>query len=160
MSPDDDGRSPLRHGVTIRSRVNWFGEAVYARDVFAGIEDRRTLSTGATFTTRMRRGQTLSVESSVGYTAERRFDEDLRFATGSAALAYAWTMRPGTTLTEDLAFIADFEEASNWRTTRLLSLKATQAIDYRRTPVLGFGPTDLRTAVALVVSFQRRPLPP
>jgi putative salt-induced outer membrane protein YdiY len=160
----------LRHGVRIRSRVNWFGEGLYARDVFAGIEDRRTLSTGAAFTTPMPRGQTLSVESSVGYTAERRLDEDLRFATGSAALAYTWTMRPGPTMTEDLAFIADFEEASNWRSTsvttisvtltRLLSLKATQAIDYRRTPVLGFGPTDLRTAAALVVSFQRRPPPP
>ena len=160
----------LRHGISLRSRVNLFGEGLYARDVFAGIEDRRTLSAGAAFTTPMPRGQTLSVESSVGYTAERRLDEDLRFATGSAALAYTWTMRPGTTLTEDLAFIADFEEASNWRSTsvttisvtltRLLSLKATQAIDYRRTPVLGFGPTDLRTAAALVVSFQRRPPPP
>ena len=162
--------SQLRHGVRIRSRVNWFGEALYARDVFAGIEDRRTLSTGAAFTTPMPIGQTLSVESSIGYTAERRLDEDLRFATGSGALAYTWTMRPGTTLTEDLAFIADFEQASNWRSTsvtaitvtltRLLSLKATQAVDYRRTPVPGFRRTDLRTAAALVVSLQRRPPAP
>jgi putative salt-induced outer membrane protein YdiY len=159
-----------RHGISLGKRVNLFGEALYARDVFAGIEDRRTLSTGATITTPMPRGQTLNVESSVGYTAERRLDEDLWFATGSAALAYTWTMRPGTTLTEDLAFIADFEEASNWRSasvttvtvtlTRLLSLKATQAVDYRRTPVPGFRRTDLRTAVALVVSLQRRPPTP
>ena len=159
-----------RHGVSLGARVNLFGEALYAQDVFAGIEDRRTLSTGVTITTPMPRGQTLSLESSVGYTAERRLDEDLRFATGSGALAYTWTMRPGTKLTEDLAFIADFEEASNWRSTslttitvtltRLLSLKATQAVDYRRTPVPGFRRTDLRTAVALVVSLQRRPPEP
>jgi putative salt-induced outer membrane protein YdiY len=159
-----------RHGVSFGPRVGLFAEALYARDIFAGIEDRRTLSTGATIATPMPRGQTLNLESSVGYTAERRLDEDLRFATGSAALAYTWTMRPGTTLTEDLAFIADFEQASNWRSTsvttitvtltRLLSLKATQAIDYRRTPVPGFRRTDLRTAAALVVSLQRRAPPP
>ena len=159
-----------RHGISFGPRVSIFGEALYARDIFAGIEDRRTLSTGATITTPMPLGHTLNVESSVGYTAERRLDEDLRFATGSAALAYTWTMRPGTRLTEDLAFIADFEQANNWRSTsvttisvtltRLLSLKATQAIDYRRTPVPGFRRTDLRTAAALVVSLQRRPPAP
>ena len=159
-----------RHGISVGSRANLFGEALYARDVFAGIEDRRTLSAGAAFTPPMPRGQTLSVESSVGYTAERRLDEDLRFATGSGALAYSWTMRPGTTLTEDVAFIADFEQANNWRSTsittvsvtltRLLSLKATQAIDYRRTPVPGFRRADFRTAAALVVLLQRRPPPP
>lgn len=156
-----------RHGFDVRGRINLFGEALYARDLFAGIRDRRTASGGAAFSTPMPRGQTLRLESSVGYTEERRLDEDLRFATASAAVDYAWTVRPGTTLTEAAAFIADLERGRNWRSTsittlsvtltRLLSLKATQAVDYRHTPVPGFRRTDLRTAVALVVSVQRRP---
>jgi putative salt-induced outer membrane protein YdiY len=75
---------------------------------------------------------------------------------------------PGTELREEAIFNADLESIKNWRTsntttlhvtlTRVLSLRASHAIEYRRTPVVGFGRSDMRTAVALVFSFARRPI--
>jgi hypothetical protein len=43
------------------------------------------------------------------------------------------------------------------RLTSVLSLRASQAIEYRHTPVPGFGRSDIRTAVALVLSTAPRP---
>jgi hypothetical protein len=74
---------------------------------------------------------------------------------------------PGTELHDDLAVMADLTAGRNWRTTnavtfqatltRLLSLKVSQAVEYRHVPVPGFGRLDTRTSAALVFTFRKIP---
>jgi hypothetical protein len=91
----------------------------------------------------------------------------LRFATAIGAVNYEWSIAPDTKLVEESAINADLQSGSNWRAsntltvnvtlTRILSLKASHAIEYRHVPVAGFGRSDHRGAIALVVSMEQRP---
>ena len=159
-----------RQGFQASTRFQVFGEALYARDVFAGIEGRTTATGGVAYIAPLVRPHSLTMEIGIGVTDERRVnDEDLRFATASASGHYAWTIAPGSQLTEDLVFTADLQSGSNWRQTsltavairlsRLLSFKAAHSFEYRNAPVAGFGRTDMRTSAALVFSMQKRPPP-
>lgn len=159
-------KTNLRHGIALPHRVELFGRGAYARDRFAGIEHRFGLDTGLAYTPALPRRHALTIEGSLGWTAERRRDASrLRFAALAATVAYRWTIAPGTELAETASLIADVESARNWRgtntlalavtLTRLLSLKASHAFEYRNLPVGGFGRMDTRTAAALVFTFER-----
>lgn len=157
-----------RHGFHVAERVDLFGEVSYARDRFAGINDRTVTSVGAAYRAALPRRHVLTGEGSIGFTVEHRLDAtNLRFATATGALQYEWTIVPGSELSQDMGLNADLEVAGNWRgasltalrvtLTRLMSLKMSHAIEYRHAPVAGFGRVDMRTAAALVFSLQRRP---
>jgi putative salt-induced outer membrane protein YdiY len=160
-----------RQGFRTSPRTELFTLGSYARDRFAGIENRWTAEGGVAYTAPLPRPHALTTEARAGFTAEQRLDAtDLRFATGTGAFRYSWRLRPGAELTEDGGLIADLTRAANWRITsttavtvtltQLLSLKASHALEYRKTPVVGFGRTDMRTSLALVITYQRRPTPP
>lgn len=160
-----------RQGARVRERVEVFGRLEYARDRFAGIEHRSTFEVGSAFPIRLPARHTLTVDAGIGVTSEQRAGaEDLRFATGTGTAAYVWRVAPGTDVRNDLAVTADLQSAGNWRSnnsltvslllTRLLSIKASHAVEYRHFPVPGFGRTDTRGAVALVFGFQQRPAVP
>ena len=157
-----------RHGFTLTERFQVFGEASYARDRFACIDDRVTATAGVAYTMSVPRAQSLTFEGGLGWTVEQRLDlATARFATATGALDYRWTIVPGTDLREEATLNVDLESVENWRTsittalsvtlTRVLSLRASHTIEYRHTPVVGFGRSDRRTAVALVFSMARRP---
>lgn len=158
-----------RHGFAVTERLQMFGEASYARDRFAGIDDRTTATAGIAYPVPVARAQSLTLEGGLGWTGEQRLDlSTLRFATATGALDYRWTVVPGTELREEAALYADLESVGNWRTsnttalsvglTRILSLRASHAFEYRKRPVTGFGRSDMRTAVALVLALSRHPL--
>jgi putative salt-induced outer membrane protein YdiY len=157
-----------RHGLDLGSRLQIFGEGSFARDRFAGIGRRTAATLGIAYAAVRPRPHALTFEGGLGVTRERRLDgRHRRFATASGAVSYAWTILPGWQLTERAMINADLVQSRNWRgtsatavtvtLTRLLSLKASHAFEYRNAPVAGFGRRDMRTAAALVFSFQRRP---
>jgi putative salt-induced outer membrane protein len=157
-----------RHGFTATERLQMFAEGSYARDRFAGIDDRLTATAGVAYAVPVPRAQTLVFEAGLGWTVEQRLDlATLRFATATGALDYRWPIAPGTELREEATFIADLESVSNWRTanttalsvslTTVLSLRASHAFEYRHTPVAGFRRSDMRTAVTVVFSMARAP---
>jgi putative salt-induced outer membrane protein YdiY len=157
-----------RHGFSVTERVQVFGAASYARDRFAGIEDRVTATAGVAYMVPLTKPQSLTLEAGLGWTAEDRSDlANLRFTTATGALDYRWAVASGTELREEATFNADLESVANWRSssttaltvsvTRVVSLRASYAVEYRNRPVVGFGRTDMRTAVALVLSITRRP---
>ena len=157
-----------RHGIRVSERLELFGRGAYARDRFAGIDSRATADAGASYTTSLPPRHALTAEGSMGFTIEQRLDTtDLAFATATGALEYAWTIVPGSEFTQGVSLSADLESAGNWRgtgttavsvsLTRVLSFKASHAIEFRHRPVTGFGSLDMRTAAALVFSFGRRP---
>jgi putative salt-induced outer membrane protein YdiY len=157
-----------RHGITLTDRFQMFGEGSYTRDRFAGIDDRVTGTAGVAYTMSLPRAQSLSLEGGLGWTVEQRLDLDtLRFASATGALDYRWMFVPGTELREEAAFNADLESASNWRMantatlsvtlTTILSFRASHGFEYRHTPVVGFGRSDMRTSAALVLTMTGRP---
>jgi hypothetical protein len=113
---------------------------------------------------------TLTPEASIGFIAERRLDASRpRFVSVGGTVNYTWTIAAGTQLAETAGLVADVETAHDWRgtntvtvtvaVTRLLTLKMSKTLEYRNTPVVGFGPLDTRTTAALVFSFERQPRP-
>jgi putative salt-induced outer membrane protein YdiY len=161
----------LRHGIRVGKRPEVFTSASYSRDRFAGILGRVAGEAGLAYPIRLPRPHVLTLDAGLGFTSEDRVDpQDLRFATASGAVHYAGRIVPVAELTQELGVIADLALAKNWRgtsataltvmLTRLLSLKASHAFEYRNTPVQGFKRADMRSAVALVFSFERRPAAP
>jgi len=157
-----------RHGIQVRPRLETFGLSAFTRDRFAGITSRLVAEGGLAYTATLPRRHVVTGEGSLGYTSEQRIDSrDLEFVNLTGRVTYSWTALTGTQVSQDSAVVADLEQASNWRTTsttamtvtltRVLSLKASHLLDSRNTPVAGFRRTDMRTAVALVVSWQHRP---
>ncbi|MEO8077742.1 MAG: DUF481 domain-containing protein, partial [Acidobacteriota bacterium] len=157
-----------RHGIRVRERLEGFGRGGYARDRFAGIDDRVSVEAGAAYAPSGVHRHAVRAEAGLGFTIEQRLDAtELRFATAAGAVKDVWTFAPGAEFVEDAGLIVDLEAIGNWRAssttalrlilTRALSLRASHALEYRNTPVGGFGRLDLRTDVALVLSFQRRP---
>ncbi len=155
-----------RHAIKISDRFDVFGRGSFARDRFAGIDGRVTVEAGTAYTPALPARQTLTTEGSLGYTLENRVDgTELHFATATGAVRHGWTIAPGTTLADDINFIADLEAVRNWRATgraaltvsltQALALKASQTVEYRNTPVAGFRRLDLRSAAALVFSFRK-----
>jgi putative salt-induced outer membrane protein YdiY len=157
----------VRHGKTVRERLEAFGQVSFGQDRFAGIDARTSAEAGLAYTTSLPRGQSLTTEGGLGYTIERRLEgEHLDFASATGSVRYAWKVRTGLEIAEDFNVVADLEDAANWRTrniaaltvamTRLLSFRASHVTEYRNRPVDGFGSTDTRSALALVLEVQRR----
>lgn len=156
-----------RQGRQFSQRSQVFAEGTYARDQFAGIDGRSTGTLGVGYSPSISPRHRLTIEAGAGITSEQRVGLDVRFASASGAVHYIWTIAPGTRLTEDATFSGDLESGVNWHQTgvtaitvtlsRLLSLKASNSIEYRNIPVAGFLRTDVRTSAALVLSLQRRP---
>jgi len=156
-----------RQSARLSPRAEVFGRADYARDRFAGIENRATLEFGGAFPLQLSPRHRLTIDTGIGFTAEQRLDaDDLRFAVATGTFGYVWRIAPGTELRDDLALSADLQSGRNWRATnaltvtvvltRLLSIKASQSIEYRHFPVPGFKRADSRSALTLVIALQRR----
>lgn len=157
-----------RHGFRRGERAELFGQGAYERDRFAGIGHRLGFDMGAAYASRLPPRQALRIEAGLGFTRESRLDgTDLRFAAARGALSYAWASGGGTELKQDLEIVQDLTASRNWRVmsttslsvalNRLLSVKASHAVEYRHAPVTGFGRADMRTAAALVVALKRDP---
>ena len=158
----------VRQGFRLARPTELFARGSYARNRFSGIDDRLTAEGGVAFVKTLPRRNALTTEASIGFTDEQRVDHtDLQFVTATGAVNHVWRIAPGTELAEDLAMVIDLEAARDWRATstirmtvaltRLLSLKASIVLEHRNAPVAGFGRTDMRTAAALVFSWQQRP---
>jgi putative salt-induced outer membrane protein YdiY len=154
-----------RHGLKLREHLEVFGRGAYARDRFAGIDNRAAVDAGLAYTTGRPPRHQLAFEGGVGFTAEERVAaETLRFATGTGTARYLWQVAPGTELREEIAIISDLGEGRNWRAantaaisvtlTQLLSLKVSNDVEYRNLPVFGFRRSDMRTAAAVVLTLR------
>jgi putative salt-induced outer membrane protein YdiY len=154
-----------RHAVNLRPHLAVFGRGAYARDRFAGIDNRVALDVGLAYTTGRAPRHQLTFEGGAGFTAEDRVAADtLRFATVTGTARYVWQLAVGSELREEAAIIADLSESQNWRAAnaaaivvainRRLSLKVSNDIEYRNLPVFGFRRTDARTAADLVITLR------
>jgi putative salt-induced outer membrane protein YdiY len=155
----------IRHGIQIRERLQMFGEGSYGRDRFAGLEDRVVVTGGVSFASSLSGSHAITADGGFGFTSEDRLDGRLRFATGTGAIRYRWQMKPVADLVHDIRLNADLQSAANWHgttataltvtVTRVVSVRFSQAFEYRNAPVEGFGRTDARVTAGLVLSVRR-----
>ena len=156
----------IRHGIHVRDRLQIFGEGSYGRDRFAGLDDRVVVTGGLSYATSPTRPHVITADGGFGFTSEDRLDgRHLRFASATGVVRYAWKIKPGADVTQDVRLNADLQSAANWygttatavtvTVTRVVSLRFSHALEYRHAPVAGFGRTDARTAIALVLSVRQ-----
>jgi putative salt-induced outer membrane protein YdiY len=156
----------IRHGIQVRDRLQIFGEGSYGRDRFAGLDDRVVVAGGLSYATSVRRSHVITADGGFGFTSEDRLDgRHLRFASATGAVRYAWEIKPTADVTQDIRLNADLQSAANWHgttatavtvtVTRVVSLRFSHVLEYRNAPVAGFGRTDARTAITLVLSVRQ-----
>jgi putative salt-induced outer membrane protein YdiY len=162
----------VRHGRRVSPRIELFGRGAYLRDLFAGIEHRVEGTGGVTLTVSSR-PHALTVDGGVGMTSETRLGApDDRFASGNVAANYVWTLTNTSYVSAETSFVADLEQAPNWRVSNDVSLLAglnsvlaarlSFGTRYVNRPVPGFRRTDRTVSAALVIAYVRRaavPLP-
>ncbi len=165
-----------RHAVTIGNGLDAFGRVAYFRDRFAGIGNRAVIESGLSYTAADTPLTTITLEGAAGFTAETHVPSmdptivpapDQNFAVASGTLGYWQKITAMSELRNDVSVTADLVSGTNWRMTnnlkfqvtltRLLSVKLSNAVEYRHAPVPGFRRTDTRTSASLVFSFQKRP---
>jgi putative salt-induced outer membrane protein YdiY len=156
-----------RHGFHVGPRLELFGRVGYARDRFAGIQHRSTGDFGTAYSALVPKGHTLILEAGVGFASEQRLSAtDFRFATATGTINHSWLVSSNVALSDRLDVVADLATARNWRATsavsltvsltRRVSLKVSQAVEYRNLPVPGFQRADMRSSAALVLAMSGR----
>src|SRR5262249_48736173 len=147
-------------------------------DRFAGIGNRVVIESGLSFTASDTSVRTVMLEGAAGFTSETHVASpdptvvtslDMTYAVTSGTIGYWQKIMLTSQLKKDLSVTADLVSGTNWRATnnlafqmtltRLLSFKLSNALEFRHAPVPGFKRMDLRTAAALVFTFQKQPAP-
>ena len=150
----------------LSARTSLFGQFGYLRDLFAGIENRSTITGGLAYKLIDHPQHKLTVDGGLGYQHEDVLDaETANSMIGTSGVAYRWAISKTSTLAEDFRYVQAFESIDNYKLdqsitltasiTSVLSLKVGNIIRYANEPVPGFETTDSITSVALVFSFKK-----
>lgn len=154
----------LRGSRALSPRLELFARAEYLQNEFAGIEGRYSGEGGAAYAIFPDPPNKLKTEVGLGYTREQRtVGEDLSFPTARAAFLYEWQISKTAVYSEELSFLANLEEGSDWRIAntgsltaeivRAIAVKLSFAILYSNEPVPGFRKRDTLTSAAIVVKL-------
>ncbi len=149
--------------LTVRSSL--YGEYVYLRDLFAGVENRSTATGGLAYRVIDHPAHKLTMDGGLGYEHQDSIDEESEnLAIGTAGVAYRWHISETSVLSDEFRYIQAFESIDNWKLdqsvtltaaiTSVLSLKVANTIRYANEPVHGFETTDTITSLSLVFSFK------
>jgi putative salt-induced outer membrane protein len=147
-------------------RMSVYGQYDFLRDLFAGIEQRNSITGGIAYRVLATAPHLLTVDGGIGFEHESRLaeeSEDRGIATGG--LEYRWAISETSELVEELRYIQAFEAIDDFKLnqsigltaalTSVLSLKFANIVRYVNEPVPGFESTDTITSVALVLKFKR-----
>jgi len=154
----------LRGSRDLTARIDVFGEGLYYRNTFAGIDGRYGGDAGAGYKIVDEKTVHLRVEAAFGYTHEERVGvAALDYATGRAGLDFGWKFSKSAEFGETFYWTDDLSDTSNWYLrsttsltadlTSVFALKASYTYLYDNVPVPGFKKRDTITAVALVAKF-------
>lgn len=154
----------IRGARALSPRLEVFARGDYLRDRFAGIESRWTGEGGLAYALFPSPPHELKFEGAVGYATESRVDAaDLDFPTARVGALYEWQISKRAVYSEELSFIEDLDDGSNWRivnagsvtaeVSTVLALKLSFAILYSNQPVPGFQKRDTTTSAAVVAKF-------
>jgi putative salt-induced outer membrane protein YdiY len=150
----------------VTARTSFFGQYDFLRDLFAGVQQRQTVTGGLAYRLILGPPHRLTIDGGLGFEHESRVaeeSENLAIATGGAA--YHWDISETSRLAEELRYFQGLESLENWKLdqsislivtiTSVFSLKIANIVRYANEPVVGFESTDTITSVALVWSIKR-----
>lgn len=154
----------LRGARAFSPRLEVFARGDYLKNRFAGIESRVSGEGGVAYAIFPAPPHKLKAEAALGYTAEQRIAApDRHFPGARVGLLYEWQISKTAVYSEELSFIEDLDDTSNWRlvnagaltadVTTVLALKLSFAILYSNEPVPGFGKRDTTLSAAVVAKF-------
>lgn len=151
-------------------RLDVFGEGLYYRNTFSGIDSRYGANAGVGYKLFNEKTLLLRLEAGFGYTHEDYIlQESQGYASLRAGLQFGWKFSQSAELTEEFYWTDDLSDTSNWflrsttavvaNLTSVFALKAAFTYLYDNQPALKAPPdlfydkTDTITSVALVAKF-------
>jgi putative salt-induced outer membrane protein YdiY len=154
----------LRASRSVSPRLELFGQLMYLRNTFAGINHSLYPLGGLAYALVEASPHSLKTRVGLGYGQENRLRQpSLSFATADAETAYRWTFSKTAELREDITFTTNLQRGTDWRVANvasvaaslspLLSLKVSHSLNYLNEPVRGYERVDTVTAAALVATF-------
>lgn len=166
--------------VNITDRLFWYGSLAWARNRFAGLDNRYVAGAGVGYKFFETERSKLNGEVGAEYVDEDFIEGtspgDANFAAARAYLGYAYKISDTATFTQDLELNQNLDESDDLRLrsetavtatlTRSLALKASYTVHYDKEPVVQvlsapgfddvtfeFDETDTILAMSLVVNF-------
>jgi putative salt-induced outer membrane protein len=157
----------FRSERALTARASAFGEYVYFRDQFAGIDPRNSVTGGLMLTVIKADKQTLSADAGLGYLNEQRLaGDDVSSGTYSGGAAYKLKFSDTAELTDELRVLGAFYLADDWRLSNTVavtaklaskfSLKFSSTVRHMNFPPPGYHSTDTTTSIALVAAFKSK----
>jgi putative salt-induced outer membrane protein len=154
----------FRAARLLNERWDLFGEALYYKNEFAGIESRYGVRGGAGYKLLLGPAHFLKFDAAFGFISEDPvIGEEDDFPTLSGGVHYKWIFSPSAEFTDDFVITQNLDDSDDVvytniaaltaTLTRLLALKASYTIRYDNQPVPGFEERDTITAVSLVAKF-------
>ncbi|HSS45725.1 MAG TPA: DUF481 domain-containing protein, partial [Thermoanaerobaculia bacterium] len=154
----------LKGSRDLTERVSVFVGTGYLKNRFAGLNSLISGEAGAGYKILAGPEHLLGAEAGLGYVRENRLTGGNRsYVSGRAGLSYKWQFSKSAAFTNDLSYLHDFGDLSNWTIsekaaitadlTSVFALKASYGLLYRNEPVPTFRKTDTVTAVAIVAKF-------
>jgi putative salt-induced outer membrane protein len=154
----------LRGDRNLSPRVALYAQGSYLRDRFAGIDGQEILQAGVQYTLLTGPAHTLSASAGLADTKEQRIEANNRsFLGGSVGLDYQWKIGATSVFSENVGYLPDFEESSDWRlnaatslTTSInsvLAVKLSHQLTYVNSPVPGKRKTDTTFLASLVAKW-------
>jgi putative salt-induced outer membrane protein len=154
----------FRASRLLNERWDLFGEALYYKNEFAGIESRYGVRGGAGYKLLLGPAHFLKFDAAFGFISEDPvIGEEDDFPTLSGGVHYKWVFSPNAEFTDDFVITLNLDDnddvtyaniaAVTAALTQTFALKASYTIRYDNQPVPGFEERDTITAVSLVAKF-------
>jgi putative salt-induced outer membrane protein YdiY len=157
-------RTLARAARVLRPGIEAFGQHVYLRDLFSGVEHRNSIDAGLSYRLIASNRHQLATDAGFGYLREARATDDrLSTALATSATRYLFRVSEASELTDELLFALDLHEDGTWRMNHnaaitaqinsVLALKISTALRFVNQPVEGFGRTDTISSASVVMQF-------
>ena len=155
----------VRGGRAFNERTEFFIEAGYAEDIYAGIDSRYGGEAGISHKLTLTGKHLLSVEAGLGAIHEVRLPGKIAsdFATARGGLNYKFVISKTADFQNQTGYTANLSESADWRLTNATSLtaalnsrfsmKLSYNVGHLNTPPPGKKKTDTTAAAAIVAKF-------
>lgn len=142
-----------------------YGQASFLRDLFAGISAQKSIEAGLLYKLFESDRQLLTVSAALGYTGESRVSPapGRDFLGGRTALSYRRKLGAASEFSNDVDYMANFKQSSDWRVTnvaglsasvsKVLAVKLAHQLYYFHDAVPGKKGTDTTFLASLVVRW-------
>jgi len=155
----------LRADYRLTSSLYTFGDLLWLKDKFTGIDGRRRYSAGMGYKILRGPKHKLATEAGLNYTTEEYTDNtDRNYIGGRLYARYAYHFTKKNYVGQWVEYLPDFDDSENYLVNAetslvsalnsFLSIKTAYLVEHDAEPLPGNKKTDTKLAVTLLVNFQ------